>query len=243
MSDIKTFIGQIEDFDKISASEAIPYFCYFLTKINGNVSFAAKDIEECFNTINIPKYSNVSAYLSQAVKKKKLVKNKQGGYNLSLAETKRIDEILNIPRKIVPSSKLFPLELFDGTRDYLKKTARQAIISYDIEAYDACLVMIRRLLETLIIELFEKKGISDRIKNTLGNYLFCGDLIDALLEERTLWTIGRNTVQALPSIKNKGDLSAHNRRFNARKSDIDLLKDGLRVVIEELIHLIDYSHN
>lgn len=241
--DIDVFVARIENFTEITASEAIPFFGYYLTKIKNSTSFTAKDIEECFIALSIPKYSNISAYLTKAVKKKTFVKNKQGGYNISLAESRRIDEILNIPRKIVPSSNLFPLELFDGTRDYLRKTARQAILCYDIEAYDACLVMVRRILETLIIELFEKKGISERIKNANGYYMFCGDLIDELLKEKILWTIGRNTVQALPSIKTKGDLSAHNRRFNAKKSDIDQMKDGLRVTIEELIHLIDYSNH
>lgn len=237
---IKSYIAQIDNFANIPASEAIPYFGYYLTKFEGKDSFQARDIEACFNLLKIPPYSNISAYLSKSIKKKTFVKNKQGGYNLSLAETKRIAEIINAPREVTPSKNFFPLELFDGTRDYLKKTARQAIICYDYGAYDACLVMIRRLIETLIIELFEKRDIADRIKNSQGNYMFCGDLIDEMLKEKKLWTIGRNTVQALPAIKTKGDLSAHNRRFNAKKSDIDQLKDGLRITIEELIHLIDY---
>ncbi len=240
--DVNVFIAQIDNFANISASDAIPYFGYYITKIEGKDSFLARDIEACFNILKIPPYSNISAYLSKAVKKKTVVKNKQGGYNLSLAETKRIDRIVNAPRDVTPSEDFFPLELFDGTRDYLKKTAKQAIICYDYRAYDACLVMIRRLIETLIIELFEKRDIADRIKNSQGNYMFCGDLIGELLKEKKLWTIGRNTVQALPSIKTKGDLSAHNRRFNAKKSDLDQLKDDLRITIEELIHLIDYSH-
>ncbi|MBD5325021.1 MAG: DUF4145 domain-containing protein [Bacteroides sp.] len=241
--EIQEFVSRIDDFIGMSSSEVIPYFGYFLTKFESNVSFTAKDIEECFIKLHIPKYSNISAYLSRAVKKKIFVRNKLGGYNISLTESKRIDEILKIPRNVVPSENLFPLELFNNTRDYLKKTAKQAIICYDMGAYDACLVMIRRLIETLIIELFEKQAIADRIKNPQGNYMFCGDLIDELLKEKRLWTIGRNTVQVLPSIKTKGDLSAHNRRFNAKKSDIDQLKDGLRITIEELIHLIDYSHS
>lgn len=237
---IKSYIAQIDNFANIPASEAIPYFGYYLTKFEGKDSFQARDIEACFNLLKIPPYSNISAYLSKSIKKKTFVKNKQGGYNLSLAETKRIAEIINAPREVTPSKDFFPLELFDGTRDYLKKTARQAIICYNYGAYDACLVMIRRLIETLIIELFEKRDIADRIKNSQGNYMFCGDLIDEMLKEKKLWTIGRNTVQALPAIKTKGDLRAHNRRFNAKKSDIDQLKDGLRITIEELIHLIDY---
>jgi hypothetical protein len=30
---------------------------------------------------------------------------------------------------------------------------------------------------------------------------------------------------------------AHNRRFNAHKEDIDRVRDGLRVAVEELVHL------
>lgn len=236
------FISRIDGFMEMTSSEVIPYFGYFLTKIVCNDSFNAKQIEECFHSVSIPKYSNISAYLARAQKNKTLIRNPKGGYNLSLKKASEIEKTLNIVPIIEPSTNLFPLELLDNTRDYLKKTGRQAILCYDYGLYDGCLVMVRRLLETLIIELFEKRKIEDRIKNSQNNYYFCGDLIDALLKEKKLWTIGRNTAQALPSIKSKGDLSAHNRRFNARKSDIDQIKDGLRITIEELVHLIDYAH-
>ena len=61
------------------------------------------------------------------------------------------------------------------------------------------------------------------------------------MAEKSLWTIGRNSIKALPDIKAKGDLSAHNRRFNATKSDVDSIKSGLRIVVEELVHLINYE--
>lgn len=125
MIDIETFAAKIGDLDKKSSSKIIPFFGYYLTKIEGHDSFQARDIEVCFNFLKIPPYSNISAYLSKSIKKKTFVKNNQGGYNLSLAETKRIDEIINAPREVTPSKNFFPLELFDGTRDYLKKTAKQ----------------------------------------------------------------------------------------------------------------------
>lgn len=106
----------------------------------------------------------------------------------------------------------------------------------------ACLVMIRRLFETLIIEAFERYKITERIKSPdTGSYYFCSDLIDELLAEKSLWVIGRNVVKALPKIKMRGDLSAHNRRFNARKMDVDIIKDDLRITLEELIHIINYE--
>ena len=48
-------------------------------------------------------------------------------------------------------------------------------------------------------------------------------------------------MKGLRDFKNLGDLSAHNRRFNARKEDIDRVRDGLRVIVEELVHLANLT--
>jgi len=48
-------------------------------------------------------------------------------------------------------------------------------------------------------------------------------------------SLSRNGIQGLKDFKRLGDLSAHNRRFNARKDDIDRVRDGLRVASEELL--------
>ena len=99
--------------------------------------------------------------------------------------------------------------------------------------------MIRRLLETLIIECFEKNKIQSKIKDASGNYLYLSDLISIFLTNKT-WAVSRNTKSALPTIKKLSDLSAHNRRFNAKKLDIDQIKLELRTVIEELIHISNF---
>lgn len=239
---IEEYINRIEGFLLLKSSEQIPYLGYYLTNFQGKESFTAKNIEDCFISLQLPPYSNISAYLSKEKKSKRIMAHRNGGYRLTkLVETEisgRIGELkLN-----EPTDNYFPLELSHNTRSYLIKTAKQAIQCYDYQFYDACLVMTRRLIETLIIELFERHKIKEKIQDTNGNYFFCSDLINCLLSEKTLWTIGRNSVKALPDIKTKGDLCAHNRRFNATKSDVDSIKFGLRIVVEELVHLIDYEH-
>jgi hypothetical protein len=42
--------------------------------------------------------------------------------------------------------------------------------SYDIELWDCCAVMCRRLLETLIIEVYEKLGRANEIKGTMDTF-------------------------------------------------------------------------
>ncbi len=97
--------------------------------------------------------------------------------------------------------------------------------------------MIRRLLETLIIELYEAKGISHKIQSG-GNFLYLRDLISATVSETT-WNLGRNTKNALNKLKDIGDKSAHSRRFIAVRQDIDDVKSDLRTAIQEILILAD----
>jgi hypothetical protein len=137
---------------------------------------------------------------------------------------------------------LFPIEILSDTRGYLENVAKQAILCYQNGLFDACLVMLRKLIEALIIESFEAHKIEAKIKGGDGFYFYLNDLIGVLLSETT-WTITRNSQQAFPRIKKFADLSAHNRRFNAKKPDIDQIKDDLRIVIEELVHIAGFDKN
>ncbi|RBP48370.1 hypothetical protein DFR28_10899 [Arenicella xantha] len=96
--------------------------------------------------------------------------------------------------------------------------------------------MIRRLIETLIIESFEKNNISHTIKNQTGDFFYLSDLISKTLTESS-WNLSRNARQALPKLKDIGDKSAHSRRFNAVRNDIDKINPQIRVVVQELVYL------
>ena len=135
---------------------------------------------------------------------------------------------------------LFPVEILSDTRGYLENVAKQAILCYQNGLFDACLVMLRKLIEALIIECFEAHKIEAKIKGGDGFYYYLNDLIGLLLSETT-WTITRNSQQAFPRIKKFADLSAHNRRFNAKNMDIDQIKDDLRIIIEELVHIAGFD--
>ena len=96
--------------------------------------------------------------------------------------------------------------------------------------------MTRKLLETLIIECFEFHEISSKIKNGDGDFFYLSDLITKFLDEHgKSWNVGRNAKKGLPKLKSVGDKSAHNRRYNARKPDLENLREELRTTIEELV--------
>lgn len=134
------------------------------------------------------------------------------------------------------ANAIVPAILFKGTRGYLEKIANQANGAYSQGWFDASAVMIRRLLETLIIEAFEKHGRANEIQSRDGDFLYLQDLI-AKTVTCTAWNLSRNTKQALPKIKDVGDKSAHSRRFNAVRNDLESVKGELRCVVEELLSL------
>lgn len=138
--------------------------------------------------------------------------------------------------KIPTIDTVIPMAIIKETRGYIEKVALQVNGCYGSGWFDACAVMLRRIIETLIIECFEHHKIAEKIKDSNGNYFLLKDLINACLKEN-IWTLGRNTKKALPNLKDIGDLSAHNRRYLATKPDIDKIRDGVRIAVEELVHL------
>lgn len=244
MKELEIFIEKIEDFEQLSSSSQINFFIYFLLIEKEKDGVIPKDILECFNFLHIPPYSNISAYFASKAKgkNKKFIKKNGNLYYLERSFKKKLETEIGVPS--LPSnvhSDFFPIELFDNTRGYLKTIANQCLASYNNGIYDGCSVLTRKLIEVLIIECFERHKIENLIKNRDENFFFLSDLINEFLKE-TDWNISRNAKQSLPKIKSLGDKSAHNRRYIARKNDLDNLKDDIRIVIEELIHLIDYEN-
>ncbi len=135
---------------------------------------------------------------------------------------------------------VLPRPLVEGTRGYIEKVVDQINGTYENGCYDACAVMIRRLIETLIIEAFEHHNIADKIKTPTGDFFYLSDLITHTLKE-TKWNLGRNAKQALPKLKSVGDLSAHSRRYNAHRYDIDKIIHDLRISTQELIYLASFK--
>jgi hypothetical protein len=146
------------------------------------------------------------------------------------------------PKRFVPPSEgtrsdsesMLPFAMVRGTRGYIEKVTNQVNGCYEKGWFDSCAVMMRRVLETLIIECFEKHGIDAAIKDANGDFLYLRDLITRTLQETT-WNLGRNVKAALPRLKDIGDKSAHSRRYNAHREDIDKLATDFRDVCQELL--------
>jgi hypothetical protein len=162
----------------------------------------------------------------------------RNAFNAAKAIQADVDAQLGPPEEGHRAEKqlVLPFSVVRGTRGYIERVANQVNGSYEKGWFDASAVMIRRLLETLIIEVFEHHGIASKIQNASGDFFYLRDLIDACLKE-TKWNLSRNCKQAMPKLKDVGDKSAHSRRYNAHRGDIAPLVNEIRLVVQELIYL------
>ncbi len=137
----------------------------------------------------------------------------------------------------VPSTELFSSEIVEGSREYIKRIAAQVNGCYEMGWYDACLVMLRRLIETLIVECFEAYDAAGTIQDSDGNFYRLSDLIDIYLAQPR-WPISRTMRSKLPKLRELGNSSAHNRFFTANKNDVEKNSEDIRMVIQELVYVI-----
>lgn len=129
-----------------------------------------------------------------------------------------------------------PKAVWHPTRGFIHKVCEQLNGCYHFGYYDGTNVLIRRLIETLIIECYTALKRETEIRGTDGNTLMLRDLVNVVLNKSPL-NLGRDAKKALPEIKELGDRSAHAPRFNAVKADLDKIQSGLRLLVDELIHI------
>ena len=154
-----------------------------------------------------------------------------------ICQSELLPRLESLTADSVPETEqVLPMAVVQHTRGYIEKIVQQANGCYEHQWYDACAVMIRRIVETLIIELYEAKGKAAEIQDDNSNFLMLRDLVDTITADK-FWNLSRETKQALPLLKSLGDRSAHNRRYLAKKADVDKVTHGLRVVADDLLHL------
>src|SRR6266704_91631 len=87
---------------------------------------------------------------------------------------------------------------------YLQRTLLQANGCYEERWYEASSVMIRKLVENLIIDVYERHKKEAEIKNKDGDYMMLCGLVNAMLGQPH-WPLQRETKRALPDLKQLGD--------------------------------------
>ncbi len=183
--------------------------------------------------------------LAQAIRKTKLTNETKLGFSLKPGSRKIIKDwfpdLVGYQPLIDQTSGFLSDALWKNTRGYIEDVCREINGCIVHGYYNASAVMLRRLLETLIIESYEFLNRSDEIKAGDGNYLMLSDLADRACGEKTHagLNLGRDSKKALRDVKNVGNWSAHARRFIAKSNDLTSLQVPLRLLVQELVHIAE----
>ena len=146
-----------------------------------------------------------------------------------------IDEILKPPLEGTKprTYQLVDFHSVNGTRGYIEKIVDQVNGTCEKAWYDACSVMLRRLIETLIIEFHINHEIDCNVKVN-NEFIPLDKLIEAAKMESKLSLTGPSK-RVLPKIKNLGDKSAHSPTFNAKRTNIEKLSKDAYTDIDALV--------
>jgi hypothetical protein len=237
MTSASDFLIQIED-REMQVFERSIALLWWAGREEPAQGMTAQSICAALETVGYPK-QNVSRLETKLREDRRTSRAGANSWRLHPKVRRELDAEFSFAlsaRQLPNTDSVLPTELFRGTRNYIERVVEQINKSYDAKLWDCSAVMSRRLIETLIIEVYEKGGRANEIKTSDGNFLMLNGLI-GYLEKDTVLHIGRSAMKGLRDFKQLGDLSAHNRRFNARCDDIDRVRDGIRIASEELLHL------
>ncbi|MCZ6653749.1 MAG: DUF4145 domain-containing protein [Planctomycetota bacterium] len=185
-----------------------------------------------------------STQLSKAIRATKLAKESTKGFSLKPGSRRIVrgwlpQELDGIQPDMNHAEGYVPESVWINTRGCIESVAKQLNGCFQAAYYDAALVMLRRLLETLIIEAYEHLGKQSEIQNTDGTYHMLAGLVDRATGQRNDpgLNIGRNTKTALGAVKKLGDRSAHDRRFQACTADLTKIQIDVRTGVQDLIQI------
>lgn len=177
--------------------------------------------------------------LRSSLPRKFVLRNKKDVCCINSKNSKEIDSyfkgLLDII-EIDQSPSVFPKELFDDiNRSYIISILNQINTSYNIKNYDCVAVMVRRLMESLIIDIYILEGKSKEIKNG-DSFMMLEKLIVKFVKDQIV-VLSRSLPKNMLKIKDLGDRAAHDRTYITSQLDIDDNKTVIRVTITELLKL------
>lgn len=238
--DLDHFCTKLDLLDKKSAENALAIL-WFHDEKNPGVKKTAGELARTIRNAGLGNPN--SSELATALKKTRavLVDNK-GHFSLKVLSRVYIrswlEPILGAAApKVEQDLGYLPQQVWKPSRGYIEKVCAQLNGCYQFQFYDAASVLIRRVVETLIIEAFEAKNREVELKDSSGNFFMLNGLINAANSTTNGIGLGRDAKKALADVKELGDRSAHNRRYNAVKADLEKVQSGVRCAVDELINI------
>lgn len=128
-------------------------------------------------------------------------------------------------------------ENFANLRKYLKDTMFQINTTYAADCYDACALMLRKLVELMLYDYYEMKKRDAEITDENLEYKKLATIIN-LFVNQSGEKPSRPLKDFLEDARFFGNVAAHNRRVTVEKTDIDRIGARLDALLRELYQIV-----
>jgi len=239
---IEDFCNILSKLNRSNAEKALALL-WFFDREQPNVSKTAGHLTKVLGDHHIGTPNQTA--LTKAIRKTKLANESANGFSLKPGSRRIILDWLPELDGIQPTMDhglgFLPEPVWKNTRGYVEEVCRELNGSFRHAYYNAAAVMLRRVLETLIIEAYEHLCREDEIKDCGGNYMMLSDLAERTCGENGHkgLNLGRDSKKALKDARTLGNWSAHARRFLAHASDLVKVQAGMRLLVQELIQIAE----
>ncbi|GGD72777.1 hypothetical protein GCM10011514_41080 [Emticicia aquatilis] len=222
-----------------SEIEKVSLLCFYRTVIEDKEEFEVTEICNLLNSVGFAK-PNPSRLRQKLIESKLFVKSSLlGSHKLHSKELERLKkEHPHLSKKsedIISSDIILPEILYSGTRGYIEKIAKQINASYENNIFDGCAVLMRRLIEILIIHVYENLGRINEIKDSNG-YKNLSSIINYTISNHVVKNMSKITEETLDEFRELGNFSAHQIKYNAKRGDIERVRLKFRLAVEELLY-------
>jgi hypothetical protein len=140
---------------------------------------------------------------------------------------------------MAPGSGFLLSDVLSETPAYIGRIVPQINGCWDRGWYEACAVMTRRLVETLIIHLYHQRGWLDELRDAkTHDFIGLKRMVDKACGDSRIGLDSRSQ-EHLKRLKDLGDIAAHDFRVAIRKGDLERVRDALRMTSERLLFKSD----
>ncbi len=243
MSDLDSFVQQLST-QNLQQPDLAVGLIWFSDHTQAGASVSVSDLAKLLHAKGLTGTVNGSRLATKLSKHSHLVRGQTAGtYKLRAASRATLDEVYSPllgRRRVKPSDSVIPRDYFTDRRRSWQALVAEINGCYDHGFYDGAAVLCRRLIEALIVEMFKAKRLDSAIKTSRGDNMMLDGLIGVLNSGAHI-KLSKSSRPALEPIKVVGDTAAHSLHHITTKQDLDGISNSVRVLISELLSIIDQA--
>ncbi len=239
MPDLSTFAQQLAE-TQLTQVELAVALVWFHDHQHTGSSVSLTDICKLLHEQGLSGSINRSRLFTQLSRHRDVIRGSSAeAIKLRAASRSRLDETyakyLKSHRKR-PSDSVFERAKFQDARPCWRGLVEEINACNDGGHYNACAVLCRRLVESLLIAAFEQHGVDGAIVRNNGDYPSLDSLIGHAVSGKH-FRLDRVSKAALPVIKRLGDIAAHSPHHLVSKAEVMEMATHARPLTSKLLEL------